>query len=135
METRSNKILVFAVVGLVLAAVIAFSWWLTASKRSTGRQYDIVLEQSVSGLLAGSPVTYSGVPVGRILSVQLDPAQAGRVRVRIDIFRDELPIPQGTVAKLTGPGAAALNATFSVTDFKEGMPLGVVRLVAASAAS
>ena len=42
---------------------------------------------------------------------------------------------QGTVAKLTGPGAAALNSTFSVSDFKEGMPLGVVRLVAASAAS
>jgi hypothetical protein len=42
---------------------------------------------------------------------------------------------QGTVAKLTAPGAAALNATFGVTDFKEGLPLGVVRLVAASAAS
>jgi hypothetical protein len=41
---------------------------------------------------------------------------------------------QGTVAKLTAPGAAALNATFSVSDFKEGMPLGVVRLVAASSA-
>ncbi len=41
---------------------------------------------------------------------------------------------QGTVAKLTAPGAAALNATFGVTDFKAGLPLGVVRLVAASAA-
>ncbi len=41
---------------------------------------------------------------------------------------------QGTVAKLTAPGAGALNATFGVTDFKEGMALGVVRLVAASAA-
>jgi hypothetical protein len=41
---------------------------------------------------------------------------------------------QGTVAKLTGPGAAALNSTFGVSDFKEGLPLGVVRLVAASAA-
>jgi len=41
---------------------------------------------------------------------------------------------QGTVAKLTAPGAAALNATFSVTDFKEGMALGVVRLVASSSA-
>jgi hypothetical protein len=40
---------------------------------------------------------------------------------------------QGTVAKLTGPGAAALNSTFGVSDFKEGLPLGVVRLVAASA--
>jgi len=42
---------------------------------------------------------------------------------------------QGTVAKLTPTGAGALNATFGVSDFKEGMPLGVVRLVAASAAS
>jgi hypothetical protein len=42
---------------------------------------------------------------------------------------------QGTVAKLTAPGAAALNSTFGVSDFKEGLPLGVVRLVAASAAS
>jgi hypothetical protein len=42
---------------------------------------------------------------------------------------------QGTVAKLTAPGAAALNATFGVTDFKEGLPLGTVRLVAASTAS
>ncbi len=39
---------------------------------------------------------------------------------------------QGTVAKLTGPGASALNSTFGVTAFTEGMPLGVVRLVAAS---
>ena len=38
----------------------------------------------------------------------------------------------GTVAKLTAPGAAALNATFGVTDFTEGMPLGVVHLVAAA---
>jgi len=42
---------------------------------------------------------------------------------------------QGTVAKLTAPGAAALNSTFGVADFKEGLPLGVVRLVAASSAS
>jgi len=37
---------------------------------------------------------------------------------------------QGTIAKLTAPGAAALNATFDVSDFKAGLPLGVVRLVA-----
>jgi hypothetical protein len=39
---------------------------------------------------------------------------------------------QGTVAKLTATGAAAMNSTFGVSDFKEGLPLGVVRLVAAS---
>jgi hypothetical protein len=38
----------------------------------------------------------------------------------------------GTVARLTAPGAAALNSTFGVTAFKEGIPLGVVHLVAAA---
>jgi len=37
----------------------------------------------------------------------------------------------GTVAKLTAPAASALNSTFGVTAFKEGLALGVVHLVAA----
>jgi hypothetical protein len=37
------------------------------------------------------------------------------------------------VAKLTAEGAAALNSTFGVTAFKEGIPLGVVRLTASQA--
>jgi len=38
----------------------------------------------------------------------------------------------GTVAKLTSTGADALNATFGVTAFKAGLPLGVVHLVASA---
>jgi len=40
---------------------------------------------------------------------------------------------QGTVAKLTPEAASALNSTFGVTAFKEGLPLGVVRLTATQA--
>ncbi len=40
---------------------------------------------------------------------------------------------QGTVAKLTATGATALNSTFGVTAFKEGIPLGVVTLTASQA--
>jgi len=40
---------------------------------------------------------------------------------------------QGTVAKLTATGAGALNSTFGVTAFKEGLPLGVVTLTASQA--
>jgi phospholipid/cholesterol/gamma-HCH transport system substrate-binding protein len=94
--------LVGFVVALALAALIGFSLWLTANSRSSGQAYDILLDQSVSGLLEGSPVTFSGVPVGRIMKVELDSAQAGRVRVRIDISKGELTIPEGTVARLEG---------------------------------
>ena len=40
---------------------------------------------------------------------------------------------QGTVAKLTATGASALNSTFGVSAFKEGIPLGVVTLTATQA--
>lgn len=42
---------------------------------------------------------------------------------------------QGTVAKLTATGASALNSTFGVSAFKEGIPLGVVTLTASQAAA
>ncbi|HZG08966.1 MAG TPA: MlaD family protein [Allosphingosinicella sp.] len=100
METRSNKILVSLVVALVLAAIVATSLWMTAARRSSGRPYEILITKSVSGLLVGSPVTFSGVPVGRVTSVRLDPTQPGAVRVRIDITDDDLPIAEGTVARL-----------------------------------
>ena len=101
-ETRSNKILVSLVVALVIAAILAFTLWLTANRRSSGRPFDIVMTQSVSGLLVGSPVTFSGVPVGRVSSVALDRAHPGGVRVRIDVTDDNLAITEGTVARLSG---------------------------------
>ena len=42
---------------------------------------------------------------------------------------------QGTVAKLTDTAASALNKAFNVNALKAGIPLGTVRLVAASSAS
>lgn len=100
METHSNKMLVASVVALLLAALVAFSLWKSANERSSGRPYDIVGTQSVSGLLVGSAVTFSGVPVGRVASVDLDPLTPGGVQVRIEITDDSLPITQGTVASL-----------------------------------
>ena len=41
----------------------------------------------------------------------------------------------GTVAKLTQTGADALNATFGVSAFTPGLPLGVVHLVASAASA
>ena len=49
--------------------------------------------------------------------------------VKVDAEGSDVVL-DGTVAKLSGPGATALNSTFGVTAFTEGMPLGVVHLVA-----
>lgn len=45
---------------------------------------------------------------------------------------DSGTVLDGTVAKLTGPAADALNKTFGTSAFKEGLPLGVVNLVASA---
>ena len=53
---------------------------------------------------------------------------------RVEVSRSGSDVVlQGTVAKLTATGASALNSTFGVTAFKEGIPLGVVTLTAAQA--
>ncbi len=123
METRSNKILVSFVVALVIAAIIAFALWMTANRRSSGRPYDIVVTKSVSGLAVGSPVTFSGVPVGRVNSVRLDPVRPDAIRIRIDITDDSLAITEGTVAHLKGDlffGTALLSLS---RETRNGRPL------------
>lgn len=104
METRSHIILVSAVVLSVFAALIGFIMWITPDDPRKGRQYDILFEQSVSGLEEGSSVTFAGIPVGRVQSVALEPGRPDLVRVRIAIVRDEdeLPIVEGTTAALNG---------------------------------
>ncbi len=126
METHSNKMLVASVVALLLAGLVAFSLWKSANERSTGRPYDIVGTQSVSGLQVGSVVTFSGVPVGRVTSVDLDPGTPGGVRVRIDITDDNLPITQGTVAKLSSDIAFG-TALVTLRQANRSAPLLVAR--------
>ena len=112
METRSHIVLVSAVVALVFAALVGFVLWITPPDAKSGRQYDIVFDRSVSGLVVGSPVSFAGIPVGRVESIALEPGKPDLVRVRIAIIKDELPMLQGTKATLKGDlafGSATIN--------------------------
>lgn len=100
METRSNRLLVLAVIGILLASLIAFSTWLFSATNPAGREYLIQFNDSVAGIEKGSSVNYSGVPVGAVTSVRLtakDPASVF-VTVRLD---PEVPILQGVKASIT----------------------------------
>ena len=102
METRSHLLLVSTVVVAVFAALIAFAIWITPSDRGKGRRYDILFAQSVSGLIEGSPVSFAGIPVGRVQSIALDNNNPNLVRVRVNILSPEVPIVEGTTASLKG---------------------------------
>ena len=65
METRSNHVLVGAVVLILLAVLALFTVWIARLGGTKEKEYDIFFKQSVDGLAKGSSVTYSGVPSGQ----------------------------------------------------------------------
>jgi phospholipid/cholesterol/gamma-HCH transport system substrate-binding protein len=103
METRSNHILVGGVVLAMIAALLAFIIWLSQVSGEERKEYDIFFRQAVDGLATGSAVVFSGVPVGAVKAISLEPRTPEFVRVRIAV-REDTPILQGTTAALGSVG-------------------------------
>src|ERR687894_501386 len=97
MENRSNQILVGGIVMALIVAVLAFIIWMSQVSAEERNQYDIFFSQAVDGLAQGSAVSFSGVPVGQIESINLEPNNPQFVRVRIQV-RADTPVLQGTTA-------------------------------------
>lgn len=112
METRSNHVLVGAVVLILLAVLALFIVWLARLSGGSEREYDIFYKQAVDGLSAGSQVTFSGVPSGQVKEIAFWKPDPSLVRVRISV-RDEVPILEGTTASIqgsfTGPSTVQLD--------------------------
>jgi phospholipid/cholesterol/gamma-HCH transport system substrate-binding protein len=108
METRSNHILVGGVVLALLAAVIIFIVWISQAGGKQDKLYDIFFSQAVDGLATGSAVTFSGVPVGQVKSISLQPQTPELVRVRIAVTRDT-PVIVGTTASVNGVGFTGVS--------------------------
>ena len=80
METRSNHVLVGAVVLAMLAGLLLFAVWLAGLSNKATRCFDIYFAQAVGGLNKGSTVSFSGVPVGQIEKISL---LTGPPRIRL----------------------------------------------------
>jgi phospholipid/cholesterol/gamma-HCH transport system substrate-binding protein len=103
----------FAVVGafvLVLGAMlIAGVLWL-ASGGAFQKKYDLYLaisDESVAGLNLNAPVKYSGVDVGLVREIRLDPANPERVNLLFALERGT-PIKEDTVAVLKTQGLTGI---------------------------
>ena len=108
METRSNQILVGSIVLGLLAALAVFIVWLSQFGAGAEKTYDIFFQQSVEGLAKGSAVTFRGVPVGQIDSINLEPASPQFIRVRIKID-EETPVLERTTATIRGVGFTGVS--------------------------
>ena len=106
METRSNHILVGGVVLGMIAILVLFMLWL-GQTGGRDKEYDIFFP-SVEGLAKGAAVTFSGVPVGQIDSINLQPATPEFIRVRIKVNADTA-VPIGTTATIKGVGFTGVS--------------------------
>ena len=112
METRANNVFVGAVTLALLAGLAAFFIWIAKLNEGDQKKFDIFFKQSVNGLVKGSKVTFSGVPVGKIEKIELWPKDPSFVKVRISVDK-AVPILVGTTATMqssfTGDGEILLE--------------------------
>lgn len=114
MEPRAHHLIIGLFTILAFGAALIFSLWL--AKSSADRDwayYEIVFNQAVSGLSEGNPVLYSGVQIGDVLELKLDPENPGQVRVLVRVDQT-IPIRKNTkaglvLANITG----SMNVQFS----------------------
>ena len=104
METRAHHVLIGLFTVLVVAAALLFGLWLAKSSvDSAFKDYEVVFNEAVTGLSRGSAVQYSGIRIGDVIELRLDPNDPRRVLAQIRIVGNT-PIKQDTQAKLALTG-------------------------------
>jgi phospholipid/cholesterol/gamma-HCH transport system substrate-binding protein len=100
METRAHHVLIGLFTVIVVAAALLFGLWLAKSSVDTAfKDYQVVFNEAVTGLSRGSAVQYSGIKVGDVIQLRLDPQDPRRVLAQIRVTGDT-PIKDDTQAKL-----------------------------------
>ncbi|MBF0676201.1 MlaD family protein [Pseudomonas sp.] len=104
METRAHHVLIGLFTVLVVAVGLLFALWL--GKTSTDEaynEYEVVFQEAVTGLSKGSAVEYSGIRIGDVMALWLDPLDPRKVRARIRVA-STAPIKEDTRARLAITG-------------------------------
>ena len=96
------------VLGLI-ALLIAFAFWLSATSRHPGYdRYQIHAKADVSGLHVNSVVRFSGVKVGSVTAVEIDAQDAQAVLLTVEVA-SHIPITTSTVASLKNEGITGVQ--------------------------
>jgi phospholipid/cholesterol/gamma-HCH transport system substrate-binding protein len=118
METRAHHILIGMFTAMAGAGLMLFVMWMSQSVLDSDiKRYDILFREAVSGLSVGSIVQYSGIRVGDVEQLTLDPEDPRQVWARVRVAVNT-PVKTDTRARL-----ALLNITgASGIELSEGTP-------------
>lgn len=100
METRAHYVLIGVFTVAVFAVAMWFVLWLAKIGPAEDYDvYDIIFRESVTGLSIGSRVLYSGIHVGAVEWIEIDPTDPRQVIARIRVA-STTPIKEDTSAEL-----------------------------------
>lgn len=118
METRAHHIIVGLFTLTAGAFALLFALWMSRSGSDNDVVvYDVIFREAVSGLSVGSPVQYSGIRVGEVERLRLDPEDPRQVWARVRIS-SSAPVKVDTLARLT-----VLNITGAAgIELSQGLP-------------
>lgn len=122
MEPRAHHVLIGIFTVVTVAAILLFALWLGDAENNRDYDYyNVGFRQGVSGLSEGSPVQYSGIEVGNVVTLSLDSDDPRHVTALVRVYSD-VPVRDNTEATLS-----LANITGAMTiQFYGGTPEGAV---------
>jgi phospholipid/cholesterol/gamma-HCH transport system substrate-binding protein len=100
METRAHNALIGLFTLAVVAAALGFVvWFARISDTQTLKRYEIDFPGSVSGLTVGSSVTFNGIRVGQVETLDINPKDPSGVVATITV-KQSTPVHTDTSARL-----------------------------------
>ncbi|MFN4061569.1 MAG: MlaD family protein [Paracoccus hibiscisoli] len=136
METKASYALIGALTIAGFLGILGFVLWFTNLQLDRQfQQYDVYFPE-VSGLGAASEVRFAGLPVGRVIDMQLAPGNPLPVRVRIEVTLDT-PIRTDSTAAMevqgvTGVALIAISAGSARAPLLRDADTGAVPVIASS---
>ena len=107
MENKSHALAAGAFLLGVTALLVALAMWLMRDVANTSI-YEMVTDDTVTGLQPQAAVRFKGVSVGKVSSISFDPDKRTNVLVRIAV-NPSTPITRSTFATLTFQGVTGLS--------------------------
>ncbi|MEM9910870.1 MAG: MlaD family protein [Pseudomonadota bacterium] len=107
METKANYTLIGAFTILGFLGILGFLLWFARVEIDRQFAYYDVIFPTVSGLSNASEVRFSGLIVGKVVDVRLDPARTGRVVVRLEVNADT-PVRTSSIATVESLGVTGV---------------------------
>jgi len=123
METKAHHVVIGAfVLGLSVLGLVFALWLGKVRFAKEYADYDVLFEQSVSGLSVGAAVQFSGIQVGEVRRLRLAREDPNQVIARIRVQGD-LPVSVETRAQLVLTGLTGLAVLRLSGGAKDSPPL------------